>query len=58
MKFKVYYVTTPADKRGTKHNFKGFVSVFGWESAEEKAAKKYPHLKDVTLYERPVWEKK
>lgn len=55
MRAKIYYVTEQRrlNKKRVESKVVGFVSVFGWESAEDKAAKKYPHNQDITLHEKP-----
>lgn len=54
MNTKLFYVTT-ANRQGkhTTSRVVGFVSTFGWESAETKAKRKYPNLDQFSLHERP-----
>lgn len=53
-KARIYYVTESFRcKKRVTSKVVGFVSVFGWESAEDKAARKYPHNQNISLHEKP-----
>lgn len=61
MSVKLYWVTSSerVDKKHTKSREIGFVSVFGWESAPDKAVKKYPGFGNYQLHEmRRRWRTK
>jgi hypothetical protein len=47
VKAKIFMVARPSRIRNKTEVF-GFVTCFGWENADQKAAKKYPE-QDVTL---------
>lgn len=53
-KRKIFFVTkaTFVNKRTVKSKVVGFVSTFGWESAEAKAKAKYPGLSNFQLHEK------
>jgi hypothetical protein len=53
---KIYYVTTTREvnKKRRESRIIGFVSVFGWESAEKKAHCKYPTYEITGLHEKPA----
>lgn len=50
---KIYFVTTTTrvNKKQIRSRIVGFVSTFGWESAEDKAAKKYPGMDNYQVHE-------
>lgn len=50
---KLYLVTQQqkVNKKTRVSKVVGFISVFGWESAGDKAARKYPELEDIQLHE-------
>lgn len=52
---KLYTVTQTqqVNKKHTRSKVVGFISVFGWESAEEKAARKYAGLENLQIHENP-----
>lgn len=55
MATKIYLVTREVQetKKRYKSTLIGFVSTFGWESADRKAAKKYPGHDNLKLVEYP-----
>lgn len=52
---KIFLVTreTRESKKRYKSTLVGFVSTFGWESAEKKAKSKYPGHDNLKLVEYP-----
>lgn len=57
---KTFIVTQSqqVNKRQIRSKVVGFVSVFGWESAEDKAAKKYAGLDNIQVHEAPRTRKR
>lgn len=55
MSIKLFYVTqaTRVSKKRVSSRVVGFVSTFGWEKPEDKAAKKYPQLENFDVHEVP-----
>lgn len=56
---KLFIVTQEqqVNKKTRKSKVIGFISVFGWESAEQKAAAKYP-WGGVSIHEAPTHKRK
>lgn len=53
MRPKLYFVTREitVNKGNVKSKVMGFVSVFGWEKPEVKAAAKYPGFNNIKVHE-------